>query len=127
MRVRDEARLGKAIVAALRHIREGARTQMPETGAFSLLQAHFDGNPFLEGAGNVELRIGPASLNAGERERFLEVRVSTPSGGSESSVWLYYGTSSDLRRALQDEAPLIRKIQTAIMEGVQSLLRHELP
>jgi hypothetical protein len=100
---------------------------VPDAGDFTPLRALFAGGPLLEGAGDVELRVGPASRKVGERERFLEVRVSTASGGSESSVWIFFGSSAGLRQALQEEGALVGKAREAVLEGVQALLRHELP
>ncbi len=123
----NEATLREALVTALSQLREGAKAQVPESGDFTPLQARFAGAALLEDLGDVELRVGPASRRAGERERFLEVRVFTPSGASESSEWIYFGSLAGLRQALQQEGRLLEKAQTAVMEGMTSLLRDELP
>ena len=125
--VLNDAKLRESLGAALRQLREDARTRVPEMGDFTPLRAHFAGGPLLGDVGDVELRVGPASRAAGERDRFLEVRVLTASGGSESSVWIYFGNTAGLRQALQEEGALLGKARTAVLEGVQSLRRHELP
>jgi len=123
----DAAKLRGALLTALRQLRESAKAHVPDVGDFTPLRAHFAGEPLLEGLGNVELRVGPASQTAGERERFLDVRVFTPSGASESSEWIYFGNSTGLRRALEEEGALLEKARTAVLEGMESLLRDELP
>lgn len=125
--VQNEAKLREAIVAAIRHIREEAQTRLPEKGNFEPLRVRFAGASLVKGAGDVEFNIGSASRKSEERERFLELKVFTSSGGSESSAWVAYGSAADIRQALKDEASLIVKLRATLLEGVQSLLRHELP
>ncbi|NOK15869.1 hypothetical protein [Corallococcus carmarthensis] len=122
----NEQKLQQAIAAALLELTAHARQGLPDTGQFTPLSSRFACGELVQGAGEVELRLAPLSGDAGKHERFLEVRVSTPSGGSSSSTWVFYGRSAALKEVLKNEAVLKGKIRTALLAEAESLLRHEL-
>lgn len=123
--VQNEQKLKQAIDTALQQLRESARSRLPSTGEFAPLSAHFSCAALVRGAGEVELRIGSVSGSAGTKDRFVEVRVFTPSAGSHSSSWVFYGKSDALQQELQKEALMTGKIRAAILEAAESILRNE--
>ena len=70
------------------------------------------------------LRIGPGQREGIDR-RYLDVRVATASGGSESSLWVCFLPRAQLLAALADPATVAAVI-AAIDGAVDSLRRHEL-
>jgi hypothetical protein len=123
--VRDETKLRTAILMALRELHTSARKHLPAEGTFPLLRSRFAAEPLVERAGDVEFSVGPASNRPDERERFLDVKVLTPSTDSETATWVLYGSSEHLLKAFEDEAVLAAKVQTAILDGVRSIQMHE--
>jgi hypothetical protein len=124
--VLNEKQLQQEIGAALQDLVARANQGLPDTGTFAPMSARFDGGALVKGVGEVELRLCPLSGDAGKQERFLEVRVSTPSGGSRSSTWVFHGRSAALKEVLKNEALLKGKIRAAIVGDAEALLRHEL-
>jgi hypothetical protein len=125
----DGAALREAIQAALGRLRTAARAKLPETGDFALIRLRaLDGSA---DGGAVEFSIG-AAISDGktanwQHKRFLEVKVLSPSGKSESASWVFFGPGQELLQAFQDEDSLVDKAVTAVREGRLHLLRHELP
>ncbi|NOK36581.1 hypothetical protein HMI49_25565 [Corallococcus exercitus] len=124
--VLNEQKLQQAIGTALHELAEHARKGLPDTGTFPPLSTRFACGALIQGMGDVELRLAPVSGDAGKQERFLEVRVSTPDGGSHSSTWVFYGKSPALREMLKNEALLKAKLRAALVAEAESLLRNEL-
>ncbi|RKH72947.1 hypothetical protein [Corallococcus aberystwythensis] len=124
--VLNEQKLQQVIATALHELMEHASKGLPDTGTFPALSTRFACGELLKGVGDVELRLAPLSGDAGKQERFFEVRASTPSGGSQSSSWVFYGRSAALKEVLKNEAALKGKIRTAVVAAAESLLRHEL-
>ncbi|WP_375744401.1 hypothetical protein NR800_06170 [Corallococcus interemptor] len=124
--VLNEQKLQQAIGAALHELAGRALQGVPDTGAFTALSTRFAGGELVAGVGDVELRLAAPSGDKGKQERFLEVRVSTPSGGSHSSTWVFYGKTAALKDVLKSEATLKGKVRAAIVAEAESLQRHEL-
>ncbi|AFE05214.1 hypothetical protein COCOR_03413 [Corallococcus coralloides DSM 2259] len=124
--VLNEQKLQQAIGAALHELSGGALQGVPDTGTFTALSTRFAGGALVDGVGDVELRVAPLSGDKGKLERFFEVRVSTPSGGSHSSTWVFYGKTAALKEVLKNEAALKVKIRAAIVAEAESLQRNEL-
>ncbi|RYZ40901.1 MAG: hypothetical protein EOO71_14210 [Myxococcaceae bacterium] len=124
--VQDEKKLQQAIGTALHELSEHVRKGLPDAGAFTPMSARFACGALIQGVGEVELRVAPVSDDTATKERFIEVRISTPSGGSHSSSWVFYGKSAALKEVLQNEALLKAKIRAAILAEAESLARNEL-
>lgn len=124
--VQNEQKLQQAIGTALQELSARVRKGLPDTGEFTPLSARFACGALIQGVGDVELRIAPVSGDTDAKERFIEVRVSTPSGGSHSSCWVFYGKSAALKEVLQNETLLKGKIRAALLAEAESLARNEL-
>lgn len=123
--VQNEQKLHHAIDTAFHQLREQARTRLPDVGEFDPLSAHFTCATLVQGAGKVELRIGSVSGDDEKKERFIEVRVFTPTSNSHSSSWVFYGQSAALQQALQNEALMKGKIRAAVLAAVASMSRND--
>ncbi|WP_143177217.1 hypothetical protein [Cystobacter ferrugineus] len=125
----DGAAPREAIQAALSRLFTEARSKLPETGTFAPLRVQAPATS--KGEGDIEFSIGAAIADGKtadwERKRFLEVKILSPSGKSESSSWVFFGRGPELLEALQNGDALLDKVLTAIQEGREHLLRHELP
>ncbi len=126
---RNEAALRAVLKPALRYLRAEAQSKMPERGDFAPIQSQVPPASANEGA--IVLTLGPAVEGGGtvdwERKRYLDVKVLTPSGKSESSKWIFFGLGADLIQELQNEAALLDKVVSAVQGGRVELLHHELP
>ena len=123
MSLAEDAR--REVAAALARLVERAATQVPGEGSFEpIVETCHVVDPRYP-VDVVTLRVGPAQ-GEGERRRFLDVRVATQSGGSDSSTWVHLETKDDLLTLLGNEATGIEAVLRAVEGGIESLHRFDL-
>jgi len=104
-------------------------TSVPAMGAFEDTCVSFEsshpGYP-----GDVELTVGawvkPAGNSSDQNwktKRYLEVKVYSPDGESDSSQWIYNGSKDGILDYLRDSSK-VEDIFNAIKDGVENIRRH---
>jgi hypothetical protein len=115
----------RAIAQALQRLSERAGHEVPDDGPFEPIVERSRISHPLHPVDAVILRIGPGRGD-GERRRFLDVRVATASGGSDSSSWLHFAPKAELLALLAEEATGIEAVLAAVESSIESLHRFEL-
>ncbi|HWM86793.1 MAG TPA: hypothetical protein VNO33_13165 [Kofleriaceae bacterium] len=106
----------REIAQALRALAGRAAGEVPDTGGFDTVDHWFDVAHPGWTAGPVALRIGavpqPAPGSGPTDRRYVQVRVATRSGGTESSQWITAGSKPEVIAFLESQAAPVNVLVT---------------
>ncbi len=114
----DWSQVESDVAGAVRALAERAADAVPEVGGFDFVDRRLEVKHPEWTAGAVTLRIGPvpeAPPAVGPTDRrYVQVRVATPSGGSESSRWLTAGSNAEVIAFLASSDTAGRVLETML-------------
>jgi hypothetical protein len=126
----DWSQVENDVARAVRALAERAAEAVPDVGGFEFVDQRFEVNHADWNSGAVTLRIGPvpqAPPATGPTDRrYVQVRVATPSGGSESSRWLTAGSKAEAIAFLASSDTAERVLET-IRQLAESQRQQGLP